>query len=1490
MCWSLGVSVLSAQVLDDLGFRALPRPISYATPLAPKDGAKAVIVYGKNAPWTQTAATAVQKAIQDWSGVRLELADDRTVTSEETWLLTDAYRKTPMIVLGNAQDNRVMHALGTRYLLQSNRTWPGGDRFIVRTVFEPFVADVNYIVLEASTAAGLDAAAVKLGEMLKTFPKDPPTIPQTRVVASGKDKWQVTPSYWNAPPDLAGKGDLSVSRLASLYKDKPVSAGWESVRGTKYEGFPSELYTYMLGGQQRAAGDTPTTTVIEPGTLKAMAAMSLLGLRAVGGRTHLPWDHYGASTFICGLRGLFQTGVLSEKEFNEFESAMTHSGANPDHYFYDHIDNADLMTGGPVGGRHEESCQFLTLLTRDYVAGHCRMDDRTRKEILRRQDGAHKTTALWERSFRNDVETSCLGEDTTLAFYCMLHQGIMENVRNGSLRRSADMYLMSTDNVPSSWGPGCYVGPGSGFSNGPGGMTVSWLGGSLVAAAAFYYEDPQYRWFLRRCPLPMGSEGAHHYPMHSTTDLAGEAAEPTRYYGVHALPYDERLYETLKHPVAWARDNPGVRLPPEPYEKAADRVAFRDGFTPDDPYLFLASSQDVNRTYPAQSNAIARMTDLGDIWLYTNTTGTSTWSRNVVSLSNGKEYLTRAACTVEAIGNLGEISAVSSKDTGVGGADWTRTIVHWKGHYFAVLDRMEAQQDDQFAFVCRWRTPHPAAMENGLWSATAPSGNRLRVQNAQGVFQLAECWEIDGSGRPYVLQQYKQAKLAKGQAQTFQNLLFASGQKRPDEFEARSVTDEAMLVKGRTQAGDHLALIGISSTQIPPGNEFPLSELQTDAAIYHLTGSLMHLIGVTTIRANLAGGQREVFWCGRPVNMLLDCQTGKAEIEFPEGKPVQAKIGKTWGLQQGLQKDLAIADAGALPKLPDLLESLWSRTPASWAKPPQDNATAGPLMDALAASDAMTQPLRKITRVQVNSTPPGTPWGRRQIYNAGDNAQIVLTFPEPAAVSCLRLVGIDKGADNGFGSTSKFFEEGDFTFSLVLSDDGFKNDLRKIDKPVVKWEEEAVLSMGHSMMNRFPVWRIEVGPSTGSGQAKARQVKLLPRATTKVRPNLDLNALEVYGPERVAELGVHAYVVDINGDGANELVVGTSQKELAAYDAQGKRLWCNRYEGDILKMDVADLDGDGKSEVLAFTATEELHRVGGDGKEWPRADLHKFQMDTIGKYGFSGVTAMAAWAPDGPKKKEVLLWAEPCYRVSADGAIRNLKLPDPQGVGRLVNMVAGEPEALVTFRGNGAILWSSRRDADGNYIKLGLQPMVGTDGGERAAFNWFHQVDLPGCKGFLAAIEGGMNYIPIAAYAKGSKEKGWALDTGGVPIVAALAEDFSPKAASRGAPQVLVARLDGFVNVLRISDGESLGMISVGEPILGMCMLSAKDGKPILAVGTKFALHLFAGDPLAGGLKKVGSQKLATPAAAFAGPGGKNDRVYFVDAAGNVTVLVLRPE
>ena len=630
----------------------------------------------------------------------------------------------------------------------------------------------------------------------------------------------------------------------------------------------------------------------------------------------------------------------------------------------------------------------------------------------------------------------------------------------------------------------------------------------------------------------------------------------------------------------------------------------------------------------------------------------------------------------------------------------------------------------------------------------------------------------------------------------------------------------------------------------------------------------------------------EIFWSQRPVNLLLNCQSGQAELEVAGSTPVPVKAGSTCLSAKPERATIAVAKAGELPCLAAALEALWNRcaAPAPTVAPPAD---AEQVFQVVKAAEVLQRPLRKLTQFDVNSTPPSTSANEaKHIWHNPSNLEVTITLPEATDVDCVRLVTPTKMVPlYGLGSEgygTPHYAVGDFTFSLVLSDDGFQKDIRKIDQPQVVFEETSEVYVGHFTKSRLPVWRIAVN-------ARAKHVKVLPRATTRERAALYVKWIEVLQAQRVDELTLQALAADINGDGANELVVGTSECQLAAFDSEGRRLWIkDTFPGAIHLLAAGDLEEDGQSEALAYLTTEVLRRINGDGSERPPSDVTAAQLKyNQQRAGGGNITSMGVWGRGDPENKEVFAWAEGMFRVQPDGTtiMESGKIQHPQGVGRLVNLFPGEPEALGCVNRYGLNVFSSRLDTQGNYQSLGYKPLVGPDSGESRGLGLVQGVDVPGFKGVVAAIQGEAAAYPIASFLPpppGAKAPdGWQYGTGGVPAVAALVEDIN----SDDVPEVLLARIDGFVNVLNLTDGSLVGLVSTGQPIVGMAILSGRDGRPCLAVGTKFGVHVFAADQ--NGYQKLGS--ITLPIVAFVGPGGRlRDRVYVVDPAGCITVLVLK--
>jgi hypothetical protein len=490
--------------------------------------------------------------------------------------------------------------------------------------------------------------------------------------------------------------------------------------------------------------------------------------------------------------------------------------------------------------------------------------------------------------------------------------------------------------------------------------------------------------------------------------------------------------------------------------------------------------------------------------------------------------------------------------------------------------------------------------------------------------------------------------------------------------------------------------------------------------------------------------------------------------------------------------------------------------------------------------------------------------------------EITLTFPEPTAVECLRLVSIMRAGLGGHENWGRTWHEPDgFSFALTLSDDGFQQDVRALDEPRVTVENTPLFGAIYYSLSRLPTWRIEVGQ-------RARQVRIRPRATRQDQPELCLTEIEAYAPGPPDGLSITAQVADLDGDGANELVVASSNQELAAYASDGRRLWTRATTPhDVYGLTCEDLDDDGRAEVLLYTTEEKLHRLNGDGSERPpAADLCEAQIrnPAVGFARTGGIGAVAAWRPDPKRTAEVALFAQGTFFARDDGAIEfTTAFGEPRGASRIRGLFPGEPEVMAAVNST-CVAWSARRDEKGQYVRLGQLPMTGAGGAACSrSFGWVRPVSVGALKGLVVANEGGVNWFPVEAFRQGSPVTGWGFDTGGVPVKAALAEDVD----GDGVPEVFLGRQDGFVNVFRLAQGTVSGLLNTGEPILGLAVVRSATGGPCLAVGTRDGVHRFGP-----ALEPLGRQALT--AAAFAGPGGRGDRVFAVGPDGAVQVLTVR--
>jgi len=131
----------------------------------------------------------------------------------------------------------------------------------------------------------------------------------------------------------------------------------------------------MVGGCNSLA-PVPISQELDLPNQKAIAAMTLLGCRAVGGRAFGYYDHYGALGSFTGIRAISIRPSSARRGggTGERDRPFAHGA---DDYTYGNIGGE---VGWSIGGRHCLAVLLAHLCALDYAANHCRLDDQTRRK------------------------------------------------------------------------------------------------------------------------------------------------------------------------------------------------------------------------------------------------------------------------------------------------------------------------------------------------------------------------------------------------------------------------------------------------------------------------------------------------------------------------------------------------------------------------------------------------------------------------------------------------------------------------------------------------------------------------------------------------------------------------------------------------------------------------------------------------------------------------------------------------------------------------------------------------------------------------------------------------------------------------------------------------------------------------------------------------------------------------------------------------------
>ncbi|MBI5683684.1 MAG: PQQ-like beta-propeller repeat protein [Verrucomicrobia bacterium] len=806
---------------------AKAKPLFLETPLVVSGRAVAAIVTPSK---HRDLAGRLQSRIRELTGADVPVLDDASLADAQGRWNTDgiARRGKSLIALGNFETNRLLPLLYARLYTAVDAYYPGVGGHALHTIHDPWGNGHNVLVAGGSDDDGVRAAAeALLAELSKR--------------AAGKDL--ALPRLMQLKPSPALLKEMSALRRNPDEKviAQAVTKAREAFARGQHTGVTLNLYqagfNYHHSGHEGYAElfKRLARLMIEIYRSKPTTYGGPWGMDADFNSMQViaAWDLVEESPAFTEAERLEVTRIIAEyacylEKFGSFQ------GASRQHVRHNH------NTFPALG----------TLFAAEYFGKYYRVAEAA--HWLVEADACFRPQA---RSFKaqedsNGYQWLTVGHLMRYALARPDHTWFA----NGNARRTMDLAITTMDNLgyQSAFGD---VGGWRGWAS----EVPLWITG------AWYFREPAFRWAVEQ---ERAVQSYARVRIGENETAGPQATAPRGCDGTRVFPMERKFYDY------WAphATNSVEKLWLAPLEHTYEKVSFRGGFDPQQPYLLLDGiGCGGHRHY--DGNSFVRYSERGREWFADGDyiKALPKFHTSALVFRDGQSSTLPPFCALEAHADLPSAGFARSTVRDYGSADWSRNLVWLKGRCFVAIDSLKARTADEYSFRTVWHTLGEPKIEGSRYNVEQ-NGERCVIENLDGARlkltndeSLGKNWNGYTNAQPVVriLQQIASRKMKAGESRHFLNVFGAS------PFTAARASDTSVLVS----AGGETVLVGVTDgkrSTVAPG-------IETDAALFVLRARGFSLAKTTT----LVVGGGTLFRASAPVAVEFDAASGRAVVESP---------------------------------------------------------------------------------------------------------------------------------------------------------------------------------------------------------------------------------------------------------------------------------------------------------------------------------------------------------------------------------------------------------------------------------------------------------------------------------------------------------------------------------------------------------------------------------------------------------------------------------